>query len=527
MSGIRMPKKLGKKSMRDLGGLDNDEISHRSSSSPSVGSRKFPSISKKSSASSSDHGGKKSSLGNDRNGASGSSDGGPGRSLSTGTDTMSSSSNGRRPTLTRSSNPMAKKPQPFETSEGAMRLNRILDSSSHLQSDGASKPVLEKRGSFTSADVRKGVGSSHHHPASSSPGTSSKALAANSGAASGAAAVAAARTKKQTDYIPPSTIQLADPTDEGAVGEMTCRISSKMRVDARSIGGRMLSNDGKVEARTGNVLLREGWEEMMENKNNGDTAATAKDNEENDNVAERKPSTPLLRPMNRLTNECLFSMCVSQFDLSVGSSGGPSGGKKRHIPIAKSRNKLRYVVVVRSTNRPLLRPRGLGADGSGAKLLGDMMADDDVDDEMEDDDDLGSDDGYDNMYNPDPNEEAVVSMASASTEATKAASKKVVPGLKGKRRLTVDSRTDSVTNILGKGAKRSGKKLYDEYDCGIPSEREISSFPALFCLAIHADGTKPDVRKILELDKLVSIENAPPRKNAPPGSAGYVVLVFR
>ena len=24
------------------------------------------------------------------------------------------------------------------------------------------------------------------------------------------------------------------------------------------------------------------------------------------------------RPMNRLTNECLFSMCVSQFDLSVG-----------------------------------------------------------------------------------------------------------------------------------------------------------------------------------------------------------------
>eukprot|EP00584_Thalassiosira_punctigera_P013186 CAMPEP_0172564036 /NCGR_PEP_ID=MMETSP1067-20121228/102806_1 /TAXON_ID=265564 ORGANISM="Thalassiosira punctigera, Strain Tpunct2005C2" /NCGR_SAMPLE_ID=MMETSP1067 /ASSEMBLY_ACC=CAM_ASM_000444 /LENGTH=73 /DNA_ID=CAMNT_0013354611 /DNA_START=45 /DNA_END=262 /DNA_ORIENTATION=+ len=72
---------------------------------------------------------------------------------------------------------------------------------------------------------------------------------------------------------------------------------------------------------------------------------------------------PPSRPMNRLTNECLFSMCVSQFDLSVGLSGGPSGGKKRHIPIAKSRNKLRYVVIVRSTNRPLLRPRAMGEVG--------------------------------------------------------------------------------------------------------------------------------------------------------------------
>ena len=53
-----------------------------------------------------------------------------------------------------------------------------------------------------------------------------------------------------------------DPTDEMAMGEMTCRILSKMRVDVRSIGGNMLSGESKMEAWTGNVLLREGWEEL-------------------------------------------------------------------------------------------------------------------------------------------------------------------------------------------------------------------------------------------------------------------------
>ena len=62
-------------------------------------------------------------------------------------------------------------------------------------------------------------------------------------------------------------MQLADLTDENAVGGMTCRISSKQRVDSRSMAGRFVAADGKVEARTGNVLLREGWEEHIEGLN--------------------------------------------------------------------------------------------------------------------------------------------------------------------------------------------------------------------------------------------------------------------
>jgi hypothetical protein len=231
-------------------------------------------------------------------------------------------------------------------------------------------------------------------------------------------------------------------------------------------------------------------------------------------------------------------MCVSQFDLSVGVSGGPSGGKKRHIPIAKKgRNKLRYVVLVRSTNRPLLKPKLLFGTGgsssssggsSGANLLqssatfddDDEVNDDDDDDDEDDDNDDDDDNIYDTMFNPDP-----IGSAPLSPGSNKKVKQRLLGGSNKSGRLPVD--TDTIYDNNNNKKMKNNKKIRKGYDNGIPPEYEISSFPALYCLAIHADGTKPDVRKVLELDKLISIENAPPRKNAPPGSAGYVILVFR
>lgn len=520
---LRMPKKLAKKSLtRDnsSGDAEGNPPSAPKSNTPSPSmTRKF-SIKKPTSLSS--ESARKQSSATENHNASG------------GLDYNSSSGSGVRGGaggVNRSIGSQQKQ-QPFEVSEGAMRLNRILDSSSGGAGVGMlsqSAPVggspnttelgsTVKRQSATAsglaavAGIRKGMSPSQ---TMSSPG----------GTAVGAPAMGAPNTnnasasgRKIADYIPPSTIQLNDPTDEHAVGEMTCRISSKMRADQKSIGGRMVSSVGKVEARTGNFLLRDGWEELLENKD-GLSMEEGKDGEKKTfNNAIVSPATVIpTRPMNRLTNECLFSMCVSQFDLSVGSSGGPSGGKKRHIPIAKSRNKLRYIVIVRSTNRPLLRPRALGADGVGGGGLLGLGDEDDNDDTMDNDDDIGSDDGYDNMYNPDPSEAGETSRNSMSSSHDK----------KKKHMRGSGTNKGDANNANAAEKKKSKTQLYAEYNCGIPAEREISSFPALFCLAIHADGTKPDVRKILELDKLVSIENAPPRKNAPPGSSGHVVLVFR
>ena len=390
--------------------------------------------------------------------------------------------------------------QPFETSDGAMRLNRILDQKNATSAGVTS--VLRNRNPNTSAiggptspgtGIERTASTDMGGMASlSQPASPGGGLLNNNASTNNA-------TPKNPDYVPPSTIQLADPTDEHAVGEMTCRISSKQRVDSRSIGGVIVAGDGKVEARTGNILLKEGWEEITGDNNNAAAGAA-----EGGKKQALKAALTIIpsRPMNRLTNECLFCMCVSQFDLSVGLSGGPSGGKKRHIPIAKTRNKLRYIVILRSTNRPLVRPGSSGRTGFDSAIG--LVDDDDVGTEA---DDMGSDDGFDEMFNPESSDAA--SSASADSKPKKGSSR-------GKSR---SSRADEDT--------KSKAKLYEEYDCGIPPEREISSFPALLCMAIHADGTKPDVRKILELDKLVSIENVPPRKNAPSGSAGCVILYFR
>lgn len=383
--------------------------------------------------------------------------------------------------------------QPFETSDGAMRLNRILDQKNATNSGGVTSALRNRNPTASTIGGPTSPGNGIERTASSDMGgmnALSQPVSPGGGLLNASGSNA---TPKNPDYVPPSTIQLADPTDEHAVGEMTCRISSKQRVDSRSIGGRIVAGDGKVEARTGNILLKEGWEEIT-----GDNTASSTGGDEDGKKQQIKAALTIpSRPMNRLTNECLFCMCVSQFDLSVGLSGGPSGGKKRHIPIAKTRNKLRYIVILRSTNRPLVRPGSSGRTGF-ENAIG--LVDEEDDTQA---DDMGSDDGFDEMFNPESSE-------SGSTSASKKGSSQ------GKSR-----------SAKGGGDTKSKAKLYEEYDCGIPAEREISSFPALLCMAIHADGTKPDVRKVLELDKLVSIENAPPRKNAPPGSAGYVILYFR
>jgi len=57
----------------------------------------------------------------------------------------------------------------------------------------------------------------------------------------------------------------------------------------------------------------------------------------------------------------------------------------------------------------------------------------------------------------------------------------------------------SVTNNL--------KKKNSKNDMEDSGEDEVSSFPVLVCMALHSDGTNPDVRKMIELDQLTTIQN--------------------
>jgi len=199
------------------------------------------------------------------------------------------------------------KQQPFEVSEGAMRLNRILDSNTTT----VAAPSSSKQGTMISTSRIKSIDGNIVRKQVTTPNSSSLLNPTSSTSLIQSTSINNTTTLK-SDYIPPSTISLPDPTDENAVGEMTCRISSKMRIDLRSIGGRIVNTDGKVEGRTGNILLKDNWEELVVGTdiNNGGKGSGGEDTEEMKLIP--------TRPMNRLTNECLFSMCVSQFDLSVG-----------------------------------------------------------------------------------------------------------------------------------------------------------------------------------------------------------------
>ena len=202
------------------------------------------------------------------------------------------------------------KQQPFEVSEGAMRLNRILDSNTATSGGVGAVPNSSKQSTMISTSRIKSIdGNIVRKSNSATPNSSSLLNPSSTNLIQSTSTLTTNTSTLKSDYIPPSTISLPDPTDENAVGEMTCRISSKMRIDLRSIGGRIVNTDGKVEGRTGNILLKDNWEELVvgTDSNNGGKGS-----------GEEELKVIPTRPMNRLTNECLFSMCVSQFDLSVG-----------------------------------------------------------------------------------------------------------------------------------------------------------------------------------------------------------------
>jgi len=205
------------------------------------------------------------------------------------------------------------KQQPFEVSEGAMRLNRILDSNTTTSGVGISAPSSSKQGTMISTSRIKSIDGNIVRKQVATPGSSSLLNPTSTSSLIQSTSTLTNTSTLKSDYIPPSTISLPDPTDENAVGEMTCRISSKMRIDLRSIGGRIVNTDGKVEGRTGNILLKDNWEEMVTTLSTDNNNGSGK----GESGEEELKIIPT-RPMNRLTNECLFSMCVSQFDLSVG-----------------------------------------------------------------------------------------------------------------------------------------------------------------------------------------------------------------
>jgi len=236
-----------------------------------------------------------------------------------------------------------------------------------------------------------------------------------------------------------------------------------------------------------------------------------------------------------------------------GSAPSPSSGfglvpskqtiRKNINP--KMKNKLRYVCIVRSTNRPLVKTkRGLvsikgemrdilessggrlgrkfgaavmaaGGRSANSDVVDDDRNNDNVDDNGDDEEnsagDVDSSDGYDSLYNPE---------SGAGSSSNKKKERKKVSG----GRSSVATAGNRATSKHERDTKNSDSDVDPNTPNQVPiqdnDEEELSSFPMLVCLALQSDGTNPDVRKILDMEKLVSIESAP-------DNTGVLQLVFQ
>jgi hypothetical protein len=181
--------------------------------------------------------------------------------------------------------------------------------------------------------------------------------------------------------------------------------------------------------------------------------------------------------MPQLTQECLLSMRCKSFDLTknaeqvaLGALQDPSmyAKHKRKLGLWGSatsklkmsrHHKLRYVCLVRSTNRPLSTKSGdHGVKSNKSDDVGSY------------DDDEALVDDYENMYNQ-----------------------------------GVDQSDDPGPTLPEEDAELA---LGGTAEPKSPEKSEVSSFPVLVCMALQKDGTNPDIRKLVSLEKLVTIQNS-------------------
>mmetsp|Transcript_7771 Transcript_7771/g.19335 ORF Transcript_7771/g.19335 Transcript_7771/m.19335 type:complete len:1331 (+) Transcript_7771:399-4391(+) len=146
---------------------------------------------------------------------------------------------------------------------------------------------------------------------------------------------------------------------------------------------------------------------------------------------------------------------------------------------SKGRNKIHYVILARSTNRPLFQSsrRQAKVDGHSRRESAEAGYDKMF---APGDDDLGDDDG--GMDNDDYNADKIQHGGNNEGGDVAAADDED----DGEMRDPDEHRTDIAADS---------------------DEAEVSSFPALVCMTLNSDGSNPDIRKLIELDQLTTVQD--------------------
>jgi hypothetical protein len=281
--------------------------------------------------------------------------------------------------------------------------------------------------------------------------------------------------------------RITDPNDENLIGRVACQLISKIPVDRRSIGGEMFYQR----------LQQQG----------GGTSTTS----EHDLMAS-------------LVNEPLLTVRLMRFDIY------PRGQRPHYISTTnamamdkfskKNRSRLRYLSIIRTTNRPLKVVSKTAAatkittirTSTGGnfedKLIdideGDVsegLYDNDEEKEYIDEED---DIQYESMFTADSTNEATIHSPLSSIRKGNGEKNSIIGNSAFKMS---QGKSPPITNrnpnsrSIGKGS--NVKRVQDS------EESEISSFPVLLLLTMNSDGSSVEVRKMFELDQLVSVEYLP------------------
>jgi len=335
--------------------------------------------------------------------------------------------------------------------------------------------------------------------------------------------------------------QIRDPTDPTAVGHLVTHL----------IPSRKGNDNGQGAAAAAAA-----------------SAAAALAAKKEDTAVDTPTGTEEKAVNTTMVNEALLVMRVSRFEFSGNDAhnnlkhttsgiatgddtfqyGHKQGKNIMHHMNPKTKNKLRYVCITRSTNTTLMkRSRKSRERDRGMILVNGMDMEDFDNDEHneeeweeeseasgegseEDDDD---NDDYSLLYNP---ESAPVP---GNLPSRKSSRSKLRHGSRRSRMLKALSKSKDETTptnnnynpfdtatVTGAGAGAGAGG--DTTAIDDPKEEmrtdvleEISSFPSLVCIAIHSDGSNPHVRQVLDLDQLVAIESVQGQHK------GMVQLVFQ
>ena len=162
---------------------------------------------------------------------------------------------------------------------------------------------------------------------------------------------------------------------------------------------------------------------------------------------------------------------------SLGVFGGTS---------TKGRNKFRYVILARSTNKPLVAPALVKEKTTVSR--------EDIDEGSERAD-------YDAMFAPeeDGSVSKDFSMTSDDDSTENSTAKNVsTSGMSSEHtNKNQDLSEEQNRSTLEQEAARSSNN----------DEEEISSFPVLICMTLHSSGTAPDIRKLIRLDQLTTVHD--------------------